>query len=198
MTLGPSTITFPACRWRWVTCWQSPPPLAASTRCGSTAWSASRRSVCGRTDASPCCSPCPSPSSVASSWPPSPVCTSGTLHSWAANFWGNTAKHVQSYLFFPSHPKSKLYDFRFVVPCIQLSNTFLPCVRSVWMCTLNVFISPFCASVALCCSQVAVSLSNKDWQPVRDKEAVWVQRRTSRNHQICCSSKLVGLFCLVT
>ncbi|XP_075882767.1 caveolin-2 [Nelusetta ayraudi] len=60
----------------------------------------------------------------------------------------------------------------FVVPCVQLSNTFLPCVRSVWMCALNVFIAPCCASVALCCSQFAVSLSSKDWQPTRDKEAV--------------------------
>ncbi|XP_023259458.1 caveolin-2-like [Seriola lalandi dorsalis] len=62
----------------------------------------------------------------------------------------------------------------FVVPCIQLSNTFLPCLRSLCMCALNVVISPFCMSVALCCSQIALSLSNKDWHLMRDKEAVGV------------------------
>ncbi|XP_076596292.1 caveolin-2 [Chaetodon auriga] len=60
----------------------------------------------------------------------------------------------------------------FVVPCIQLSNTFLPCLRSLCMCAVNVFIAPFCTSLALCCSQIAISLSNKDWHPLRDKEAV--------------------------
>ncbi|XP_051281001.1 caveolin-2 [Dicentrarchus labrax] len=60
----------------------------------------------------------------------------------------------------------------FVVPCIQLSNTFLPCLRSLCMCAVNVFISPFCTSLALCCSQIAISLSNKDWHPMREKEAV--------------------------
>ncbi|XP_010743952.3 caveolin-2 [Larimichthys crocea] len=60
----------------------------------------------------------------------------------------------------------------FVVPCIQLSNTFLPCLRSLCLCTVNVFIAPFCSSLALCCSQIAISLSNKDWHPLRDKEAV--------------------------
>lgn len=68
-------------------------------------------------------------------------------------------------------------DFRFVVPCVQLSNTFLPCVRSLWMCALNVFIAPCCASVALCCSQFAVSLTSRDWQPTRDKEAVWARHK---------------------
>ncbi|XP_022613285.1 caveolin-2-like [Seriola dumerili] len=62
----------------------------------------------------------------------------------------------------------------FVVPCIQLSNTFLPCLRSLCMCAVNVVISPFCMSVALCCSQIALSLSNKDWHQMRDKEAVGV------------------------
>ncbi|KAM7410841.1 hypothetical protein PAMA_021005 [Pampus argenteus] len=60
----------------------------------------------------------------------------------------------------------------FVVPCIQLSNTFLPCLRSVCICALNVFVSPFCTSVALCCSQIAISLSNKDWHKMRGEEAV--------------------------
>ncbi|XP_032375697.1 caveolin-2 [Etheostoma spectabile] len=60
----------------------------------------------------------------------------------------------------------------FVVPCIQLSNTFLPCLRSLCMCTVNAFISPFCTSLALCCSQIAISLSNKDWHQMKDKETV--------------------------
>ncbi|KAK2851029.1 hypothetical protein Q5P01_007305 [Channa striata] len=60
----------------------------------------------------------------------------------------------------------------FLVPCIQLSNTFLPCLRSVFMCAVNVFIAPFCMSLALCCSQIAISLSNKDWHPLRNSEAV--------------------------
>ncbi|XP_040914980.1 caveolin-2 isoform X2 [Toxotes jaculatrix] len=62
----------------------------------------------------------------------------------------------------------------FVVPCIQLSNTFIPCLRSLCMCAVNVFISPFCTSLALCCSQIAISLSNKDWHQMRDKEAARV------------------------
>uniref|UniRef100_A0A672I417 Caveolin n=1 Tax=Salarias fasciatus TaxID=181472 RepID=A0A672I417_SALFA len=60
----------------------------------------------------------------------------------------------------------------FLAPCIQLSNTFLPCLRSLCICTVNVFISPFCTSLALCCSQIAISLSNKDWQQMRDKNVV--------------------------
>ncbi|XP_033944123.1 caveolin-2 isoform X1 [Pseudochaenichthys georgianus] len=58
----------------------------------------------------------------------------------------------------------------FVVPCIQLSTTFLPCMRSLCMCGVNVFITPFCTSLALCCSQIAVTLSNKDYHQMRDKE----------------------------
>ncbi|CAN9515874.1 unnamed protein product [Ophioblennius macclurei] len=60
----------------------------------------------------------------------------------------------------------------FLAPCIQLSNTFLPCLRSLCICTVNVFISPFCTSLALCCSQIAISLSNKDWNQMRDKNVV--------------------------
>ncbi|CAL8278851.1 unnamed protein product [Boreogadus saida] len=62
-----------------------------------------------------------------------------------------------------------------VVPCVQLSNTFLPCLHSVWLCAVNDFISPMCRSLALCCSQIAVSLSNyKDaaWPSAGHKEAV--------------------------
>ncbi|XP_076015367.1 caveolin-2 isoform X2 [Genypterus blacodes] len=59
-----------------------------------------------------------------------------------------------------------------VVPFIELSKTFLPCLRSLWICAVNIFISPFCISLALCCSQIAILLSKKDWPPVRDKEHV--------------------------
>ncbi|KAK5610736.1 hypothetical protein CRENBAI_000772 [Crenichthys baileyi] len=61
----------------------------------------------------------------------------------------------------------------FLVPFIQLSNTFLPCLRSLFMCAVNVFISPFCMSLALCCTQISISLSNKDFKdPKRDKDIV--------------------------
>ncbi|KAM8830326.1 caveolin-2 [Synchiropus picturatus] len=58
----------------------------------------------------------------------------------------------------------------FVVPFLQLSNTFLPCLRSIWICSLNVFISPLCSSLALCCSQVVVSLSKQDWTAKKERE----------------------------
>ncbi|XP_072305603.1 caveolin-2 [Eucyclogobius newberryi] len=54
----------------------------------------------------------------------------------------------------------------FVVPLAQLSHTFVPCVRSVWMGAVNVLIAPLCTSLALCCSQVAIIFSNKDWHPI--------------------------------
>ncbi|XP_029012112.1 caveolin-2 [Betta splendens] len=60
----------------------------------------------------------------------------------------------------------------FLAPCIQLSNTFIPCLRSLCMCAVDVVVSPFCASLALCCSQIAISLSNKDWHQMRNREAV--------------------------
>ncbi|XP_047232109.1 caveolin-2 [Girardinichthys multiradiatus] len=60
----------------------------------------------------------------------------------------------------------------FLVPCIQLSNTFLPCLRSLFMCAVNAFISPFCMSLALCCTQISISLSNKDLDRKRDKDTV--------------------------
>jgi hypothetical protein len=43
------------------------------------------------------------------------------------------------------------------------------------LCAVNDFISPTCRSLALCCSQIAVSLSNyKDaaWSSAGQKEAV--------------------------
>ncbi|XP_034550750.1 caveolin-2 [Notolabrus celidotus] len=60
----------------------------------------------------------------------------------------------------------------FLVPCIELSHTFLPCVRSLCFCAVNVFISPFCTSLALCFSQINILLSKKDWRPIREKEHV--------------------------
>ncbi|XP_041860582.1 caveolin-2 [Melanotaenia boesemani] len=60
----------------------------------------------------------------------------------------------------------------FLVPCTQLSHTFLPCLQSLCTCALNVFIAPFCMSFALCCSQVAISLSNKGLDQIRDKDTV--------------------------
>uniref|UniRef100_A0A3P9N4R2 Caveolin n=1 Tax=Poecilia reticulata TaxID=8081 RepID=A0A3P9N4R2_POERE len=60
----------------------------------------------------------------------------------------------------------------FLVPCIQLSNTFLPCLSSLFICAVNVFISPFCMSLALCCTQISISLSNKDLDRKRDKDIV--------------------------
>ncbi|XP_026224417.1 caveolin-2 [Anabas testudineus] len=59
-----------------------------------------------------------------------------------------------------------------LVPCVQLSNTFLPCLRSMCMCAVNIFLIPFCTSIALCCSQIAIHLSNKDWHQIRSKEDV--------------------------
>lgn len=59
-----------------------------------------------------------------------------------------------------------------VVPFVQLSNTFLPCLRSIWMCAVNVLISPLCTSLALCCSQIAIILSKKDSQPTKLEKEV--------------------------
>uniref|UniRef100_A0A8C6TZ47 Caveolin n=1 Tax=Neogobius melanostomus TaxID=47308 RepID=A0A8C6TZ47_9GOBI len=60
----------------------------------------------------------------------------------------------------------------FVVPLAQLSHTFIPCLRSLWICTVNVLISPLCSSLALCCSHVAIILSKKDWQPQKSDTEV--------------------------
>ncbi|XP_076133110.1 caveolin-2 isoform X2 [Alosa pseudoharengus] len=46
-----------------------------------------------------------------------------------------------------------------VMPCIQVCHTCLPCVRSIWMSVINIFIRPFCESVSRCCTGVYVSLS---------------------------------------
>ncbi|XP_061591050.1 caveolin-2-like [Cololabis saira] len=60
----------------------------------------------------------------------------------------------------------------FLVPCVHLSNTFLPCLRSLCLCAVDVFVSPFCICIALCCSQITVSLSNKSWNQKTEKETV--------------------------
>lgn len=54
---------------------------------------------------------------------------------------------------------------RCVMPCIQACHTCLPCVRSIWISIVNIFIMPFCESVSRCCNGIYVSLS-KDWHNV--------------------------------
>ncbi|XP_030623651.1 caveolin-2 [Chanos chanos] len=49
-----------------------------------------------------------------------------------------------------------------VMPCIQVCHTCLPCVRSLWMTVVNIFIEPFCASVARCCSGIYILLSKEE------------------------------------
>ncbi|XP_012676056.2 caveolin-2 isoform X2 [Clupea harengus] len=46
-----------------------------------------------------------------------------------------------------------------VMPCIEVCHICLPCVRSIWMSVVNIFITPFCESVSRCCTGVYVSLS---------------------------------------
>ncbi|XP_077398822.1 caveolin-2 [Vanacampus margaritifer] len=58
----------------------------------------------------------------------------------------------------------------FVIPCLQLSNTFLPCLRSLSLCAVNSFIAPFCMSFALCCSQIAIFVSNGGCHQMREKD----------------------------
>uniref|UniRef100_A0A672N7Y3 Caveolin n=1 Tax=Sinocyclocheilus grahami TaxID=75366 RepID=A0A672N7Y3_SINGR len=41
-----------------------------------------------------------------------------------------------------------------VMPCIQVFHICLPCVRSLWMSVVNIFIAPFCTSVARCGSGI--------------------------------------------
>uniref|UniRef100_A0AAY4B5K4 Caveolin n=1 Tax=Denticeps clupeoides TaxID=299321 RepID=A0AAY4B5K4_9TELE len=36
-----------------------------------------------------------------------------------------------------------------VMPCIQVCHTCLPCVRSLWLSLVNIFITPFCESCSL-------------------------------------------------
>ncbi|XP_048878036.1 caveolin-2 [Brienomyrus brachyistius] len=45
------------------------------------------------------------------------------------------------------------------MPCVQLCNTCLPCLRSLWLSVVNIFITPFCSSVSRCCTGLYISLS---------------------------------------
>ncbi|KAK7884767.1 hypothetical protein WMY93_027890 [Mugilogobius chulae] len=61
----------------------------------------------------------------------------------------------------------------FIVPLAQLSHTFLPCVRSVWICAVNILLAPLFTSLALCCSHIAILFSKNYWQPIKpDKDVV--------------------------
>ncbi|XP_076839826.1 caveolin-2 [Brachyhypopomus gauderio] len=44
----------------------------------------------------------------------------------------------------------------FMRPCVQVCHTCLPCVRSLWMSVVNIFIVPLCTSVSRCCGGVYV------------------------------------------
>ncbi|XP_004070611.2 caveolin-2-like [Oryzias latipes] len=56
----------------------------------------------------------------------------------------------------------------FLVPCIQLSSLFIPCLRSLCLCAVDVVVSPFCVSLALCCSQIIITLTRKDKPESKD------------------------------
>ncbi|XP_018958294.1 caveolin-2 [Cyprinus carpio] len=48
-----------------------------------------------------------------------------------------------------------------VMPCLQVFHSCLPCVRSLWMSVVNIFIAPLCTSVARCCSGIYVVVSKE-------------------------------------
>ncbi|KAJ8359418.1 hypothetical protein SKAU_G00159430 [Synaphobranchus kaupii] len=48
-----------------------------------------------------------------------------------------------------------------VMPCVQVFHSCLPWVRSLWLSVVNIFIAPFCKSVARCCTGVYVTLSKE-------------------------------------
>ncbi|MFT7801003.1 caveolin-2-like [Arapaima gigas] len=48
-----------------------------------------------------------------------------------------------------------------LTPCVQMCHSCLPCVRSLWLSTINIFIAPFCLSVSRCCRGVYISLSEE-------------------------------------
>ncbi|XP_062872134.1 caveolin-2 [Trichomycterus rosablanca] len=48
-----------------------------------------------------------------------------------------------------------------VMPCVQMCHTCLPCVRSLWMSLVNIFIVPVCVSVAHCCSGIYILYSKE-------------------------------------
>uniref|UniRef100_A0A3Q2YT77 Caveolin n=1 Tax=Hippocampus comes TaxID=109280 RepID=A0A3Q2YT77_HIPCM len=59
--------------------------------------------------------------------------------------------------------------FLAILVCLQVCDTFLPCLRSLCLCVVNDFIAPFCMSVALCCSHIAIFVSQRDCLQMRDK-----------------------------
>ncbi|KAI1890214.1 hypothetical protein AGOR_G00151370 [Albula goreensis] len=46
-----------------------------------------------------------------------------------------------------------------VMPCVQVFHSCLPCVRSLWLSVVNIFIAPLCTSMSRCCASIYVSLS---------------------------------------
>ncbi|KAI5095882.1 hypothetical protein C0J45_14312, partial [Silurus meridionalis] len=48
-----------------------------------------------------------------------------------------------------------------LMPCVQVCHTCLPCVRSLWMSVVNIFIMPLCMSAAHCCRGIYVLFSNE-------------------------------------
>ncbi|KAJ8399598.1 hypothetical protein AAFF_G00410090 [Aldrovandia affinis] len=48
-----------------------------------------------------------------------------------------------------------------VMPCVQVFHSCLPCVRSLWLSVVNIFIEPFCTSVSRCCAGLYVQLSKE-------------------------------------
>ncbi|XP_018581054.1 caveolin-2 [Scleropages formosus] len=48
-----------------------------------------------------------------------------------------------------------------VMPCVQVCHSCLPCIRSLWLSVVNIFIAPFCLSVSRCCSFIYISLSKE-------------------------------------
>ncbi|XP_077451061.1 caveolin-2 [Stigmatopora argus] len=62
--------------------------------------------------------------------------------------------------------------FWLVVPVIQMSYTFRPCLRSLSFCAVNIFIAPICMFIALCCSHIAFLVSSRGWHQMRDKHIV--------------------------
>lgn len=46
-----------------------------------------------------------------------------------------------------------------VMPCIQVCHTCLPCLRSLWMSVVNIFITPFCESISRCYTGIFLALS---------------------------------------
>ncbi|XP_062316350.1 caveolin-2 [Osmerus eperlanus] len=48
-----------------------------------------------------------------------------------------------------------------VAPCVQVCQSCLPCVRWVWTCVVDIFISPFCSSLSRCSDHISISLAKE-------------------------------------